>query len=724
MSGRWIILGLAIATIESVAFGAGESRRPQLIKEPQYRSENPRYCLLTFGEPVEKAVWIVHDQEVLYVDRNANGDLTEGNEQIRVGEQSDPTKGEYEFVVGNLAVGGRLHENLRIYSSRLRHLAKHHQFRHEYEAADAEAGFYTVWIDVQMLLHRGAAREGRVRQIATYYDRNGFLQFSSDPSRAPVIRFDAPWEIMLTDRPTLTAGRRIDLYLAVGTPGFGPGTSAMIAYDKLIPPEARPEVKVTFPPAGAGMSPVESVYTLRERCCTVNLHGPIEVPRNIGEGEARIELTLHGWALANVADSSGVAEVVAAPPLQLEQVSPRLKRELAHVSREGVPWGLRFSPDGARIIAGDRDSGVVQVWDVASGESLMAIETGSPSRSQLDFFQVSPDWSSLYVPYQNEAREEIGDDGNSRFAFDYDGGIRAWSLATGSELGWYQQNPPTGVSSMAGSQRGDMYLVGEFLKSRPERKYGASLWDAQNGEFRPLDPHLGGGVFSSDGRVLAVSSGDQAIVLIDVASLGRTASIVTERVAYPVAILPDQNLLVGQVFLGPEDDDTTWNACLRFWDTRTGDVLATLPIDKDNISWLARLSPDGTTLAITTLNSDSPKVMTVDVDQHSVVHSVPLDLRVRAYLRMPAFSVDGQWMAVVAQLVPDDGTTGEVDAINLPQPRIFLIDAAKGEVREALVAPQGISAAPCFSPDGKTLATSRNGHVLLWDVSDLTAVQR
>src|SRR6476620_3324956 len=49
-------------------------------KEPSYQGK-PRYCLLVFGPEAKTRVWLVVDGDVLYVDRNGNGDLTERNEK-------------------------------------------------------------------------------------------------------------------------------------------------------------------------------------------------------------------------------------------------------------------------------------------------------------------------------------------------------------------------------------------------------------------------------------------------------------------------------------------------------------------------------------------------------------------------------------------------------------------------------------------------------------------
>lgn len=284
MPSAWTLLVFSAVMLTSAqAPPAGEADpvvRPPLVAQPQYQSPQPRYCLLTFGEPVEKGVWVVHDGGRLYVDRNGNGDLTEPDEVFRPTDRSHPETGEFEFIVGDLAVGERVHKDLRVMGSRLQHLKERDEFAHDWEAADPEAAFYAVRVDIHSSRRRpaesplrGAGIDGRISQIAPFHDRSGFLQFSKEPAEAPVIRFDAPWEVMLTDRPRLTIGRRVDVYLAVGTPGVGPGTSALIAYETLIPAGVFPEMKVTFPPTEPGMAPLETIYTLHERCCTVNLYG-------------------------------------------------------------------------------------------------------------------------------------------------------------------------------------------------------------------------------------------------------------------------------------------------------------------------------------------------------------------------------------------------------------------------------------------------------------------
>ena len=44
---------------------------------------HPKYCLLVFGPETKTSVWLIVDGDVMYVDRNGNGDLTEKGERVQ-----------------------------------------------------------------------------------------------------------------------------------------------------------------------------------------------------------------------------------------------------------------------------------------------------------------------------------------------------------------------------------------------------------------------------------------------------------------------------------------------------------------------------------------------------------------------------------------------------------------------------------------------------------------
>ena len=52
-----------------------------IIKEPTYQS-TPKYSLLTLGNSGDVKVWMVEDGKRLFVDKNANGDMTDDGPPI------------------------------------------------------------------------------------------------------------------------------------------------------------------------------------------------------------------------------------------------------------------------------------------------------------------------------------------------------------------------------------------------------------------------------------------------------------------------------------------------------------------------------------------------------------------------------------------------------------------------------------------------------------------
>src|SRR6516164_8912787 len=84
----------------------------KIIKEPSYKSK-PKYCLLVFGVDAKARVWLALDGDVLYVDRNGNGDLTEKSE--RVSRDDDGSNANFiSFNAGDIYESRRVHKNLRV----------------------------------------------------------------------------------------------------------------------------------------------------------------------------------------------------------------------------------------------------------------------------------------------------------------------------------------------------------------------------------------------------------------------------------------------------------------------------------------------------------------------------------------------------------------------------------------------------------------------------------
>src|SRR5262249_9660162 len=52
-----------------------------IVKEPAYKGK-PKYCLLVLGPEAKTRAWLVLDGDLVYIDRNGNGDLTEPDEKV------------------------------------------------------------------------------------------------------------------------------------------------------------------------------------------------------------------------------------------------------------------------------------------------------------------------------------------------------------------------------------------------------------------------------------------------------------------------------------------------------------------------------------------------------------------------------------------------------------------------------------------------------------------
>ena len=88
---------LVVGNTAVTAWGADLTKIDRTIaKEPVYQNK-PKYCLLVFGPDAKTRVWLVIDGDVLYVDRNGNGDLTQKGKRMALmepgGDITEPDRG-------------------------------------------------------------------------------------------------------------------------------------------------------------------------------------------------------------------------------------------------------------------------------------------------------------------------------------------------------------------------------------------------------------------------------------------------------------------------------------------------------------------------------------------------------------------------------------------------------------------------------------------------------
>jgi hypothetical protein len=190
-SATWLIAGVTALSAQ----GADLSKIERTIaKEPLYETK-PRYCLLAFGPQAKSLVWLVLDGDVLYVDRNGNGDLTEKGEWIKERPGSHKTNG---FRIDELSLP---EDCFPLNSSGLE------VSRSTEPGAGADSMRFVITINQKTWLATCKA-------------------FADRPKDAPIIHFNfnGPLTFVCVDPPTFTAGRTAKLVIHIGTPGFGEKT--------------------------------------------------------------------------------------------------------------------------------------------------------------------------------------------------------------------------------------------------------------------------------------------------------------------------------------------------------------------------------------------------------------------------------------------------------------------------------------------------------------------
>jgi hypothetical protein len=183
-----------------------------IAKEPAYQAK-PAYCLLVFGAEAKTRMWLVVDGGTLYLDRHANGDLTNA---IRM-----PRSCWNDIYLGTLTdsdgISQRAFLDVRSLSS---------GFRLEFEMGD-------------LVQEAGSDRKERV-------------VFAERPADAPIIHFAGPLTVRwYREPPAFTPGKACNFDTMLGTPGLGKGTFAAVPCCG-VPKGARLTAQIDFPHRDSG----------------------------------------------------------------------------------------------------------------------------------------------------------------------------------------------------------------------------------------------------------------------------------------------------------------------------------------------------------------------------------------------------------------------------------------------------------------------------------------
>jgi hypothetical protein len=246
MTARYLV-----AVLACVAFSAADATAIDLAKidrsikkEPVYQSKSPKYCLLVIGPEAKTRIWLVLDGDVLYIDRNGNGDLTEKGERVEKQQKGKLS----QFQVGDVldADGKTKHSSIMV-------------------MREEEMGQTIISV---------AGMVGGRHMFMAGLDSHGLLEFADRPQDAPILHFGGPLQMGLNAKfsasgklELIRSDKGEELYAWVGTPGLGKGTFAAIMHQVSgIPGDVHPVAEIEFPNKKANGPPLKAKVILKERC--------------------------------------------------------------------------------------------------------------------------------------------------------------------------------------------------------------------------------------------------------------------------------------------------------------------------------------------------------------------------------------------------------------------------------------------------------------------------
>jgi WD40 repeat protein/tetratricopeptide (TPR) repeat protein len=327
----------------------------------------------------------------------------------------------------------------------------------------------------------------------------------------------------------------------------------------------------------------------------------------------------------------------------------------------GHPFAVAFSPDGNRLAAtgGDREDGVVKVWDLVAGREILSLE-GHTDRV-------------LGLAFSADGRHLAVGSGRSREVPGEMGVVKLWDLTTGREE-LTLRGHASAVLAGAFSPDGGRLATASADKT-------VKVWDARTGqEVLTLRGH-GNGVtslaFSPDGTRLASGSTDRTVRVWEGTASREVFALRPPPAASGdvtrVAFTADGRRLVG----------AGWPAVGAVWDAATGRQVFRLSGGSGSLLETC-FTRDGSRFAFVAADKSTVKIWDAATGREAASLSGP-----GAEVTGPVFSPDGSRLAAAAR----NGAVKiwDVAAGN----ELFTLPAAGSFVT--------------YSPDGQRLATTGGG---------------
>jgi WD40 repeat protein len=417
----------------------------------------------------------------------------------------------------------------------------------------------------------------------------------------------------------------------------------------------------------------------RQRLAKANPESIIHHP---GVGMYGLSFSPGGKTLAAAcADGTIVVTELATSRQSLSVVVPRLNPFL--------PWReTSFSSDGKRLVAGT-PTGEILVWDVASGKRILRTDvptTGSCSVA------VSPDGSTVAVASRQDA-------------------VALWDARTGRFLRFVGRHG--GCCWTAFSQDGALLLTGHA------DDHSVRFWDRTTGNEVQRIEGCDEVVFSSDGAMLFqfMRANHLQVHQRNGGLLWKSTDsylLPRQAVCFPQG---DLAAYIKHVTHPPTPEDPRGGTEIRVCEASTGKELRFIPCPE--ICHVIALAPQGDRLAVASREGihvwDARAwQMLWHVEEARTSFQIlrghagsPANLRggPKHEIRPMSFSPDGRLFAA-------GGTAN----------RIYIWDAATGQVLRILVGHEARIASLAFTPDGRRLISGSDDTTgLIWDISQVAA---
>jgi hypothetical protein len=290
MRRLWLVLLLTVVGIGSSQAAALDPSKIDrtIAKEPTYRLK-PQYCLLVCGPDAKTRVWVVLDGDILYVDRNGDGDLTEEGKRV---------VGKNNYSSGSLTADGvprhLVFDDIELTGADGR---AEHRLSALADLENQRRWTISVWM---------GGFDKRIRWQRPDVD----VALAARPQDARIVHFAGPLTFALSDledrkvEQLVRGDKPNSLYFEIGTPVRGDGWRTFARTWANVTADALPTAEVELPGKGPGAGPVKVRPEIHRCECGGGFWVTFQIPPEVGEGKARITLSYPNWREGEVAPAA------------------------------------------------------------------------------------------------------------------------------------------------------------------------------------------------------------------------------------------------------------------------------------------------------------------------------------------------------------------------------------------------------------------------------------